>query len=53
MVSNDVAQLEPGTSGSGCYAVLLTPQGRIVADLQVLQRGDVFWLDVAASPSAR
>lgn len=49
MVSNDVAGLEPGTSGSGCYATLLTPEGRIVADLQVLQRGDVFWLDVEAS----
>jgi folate-binding protein YgfZ len=48
MVSNDVASLEPGTSGSGCYATLLTPEGRIVADLQVLHRGDVFWLDVAA-----
>jgi folate-binding protein YgfZ len=48
MVSNDVARLEPGPSNSGCYATLLTPQGRIVADLQVLQRGDVFWLDVAA-----
>jgi len=49
MVSNDVAGLEPGTSSSGCYATLLTPQGRIVADLQVLHRGDVFWLDVEAS----
>jgi len=48
MVSNDVASLETGTSNSGCYATLLTPQGRIVADLQVLQRGDVFWLDVPA-----
>ncbi len=48
MVSNDVASLEPGTSGSGCYATLLTPEGRIVADLQVLHRGDAFWLDVAA-----
>jgi folate-binding protein YgfZ len=52
MLSNDVAGLEPGTSSSGCYATLLTPQGRIVADLQVLQRGEVFWLDVAASAVA-
>jgi folate-binding protein YgfZ len=48
MISNDVARLEPGTSSSGCYATLLTPKGRIIADLQVLQRGDAFWLDVAA-----
>jgi folate-binding protein YgfZ len=52
MLSNDVAGLEPGTSSSGCYATLLTPQGRIVADLQVLHRGDVFWLDVATSATA-
>jgi len=49
MISNDVSSLEPGTSGSGCYAALLTPQGRIVADLQVLERGNVFWLDLEAS----
>jgi folate-binding protein YgfZ len=52
MISNDVAGLEPGTSSSGCYATLLTPQGRVVADLQVLHRGEVFWLDVAASATA-
>jgi folate-binding protein YgfZ len=52
MISNDVARLEPGTSHSGCYAVLLTPQGRIVADLQVLERGDAFWLDLAAAALA-
>ena len=49
MISNDVSSLEPGTSSSGCYAALLTPQGRIVADLQVLERGEVFWLDLEAS----
>ena len=49
MISNDVSSLEPGTSSSGCYAALLTPQGRIVADLQVLERGNVFWLDLEAS----
>jgi len=47
MLSNDVASLEPGTSRSGCYATLLTPKGRIVADLQVLLRGEGFWLDLA------
>jgi rSAM/selenodomain-associated transferase 1 len=48
MLSNDVARLEPGTSRSGCYALLLTPQGRILADFHVLQRGDELWLETAA-----
>jgi len=52
MISNDVARLRAGPSRSGCYAVLLTPQGRIVADLQVLLRGDAFWLDLAADAVA-
>jgi aminomethyltransferase len=54
MLSNEVAALEPGLSNSGCYAVLLTPQGRIVSDLHVLQRGDAYWLEtaVAAIPAA-
>jgi folate-binding protein YgfZ len=52
MISNDVSGLEPGPSSSGCYATLLTPQGRIVADVQVLQRGDAFWLDLASAAVA-
>jgi len=48
MVSNDVARLQAGSSHSGCYATLLTPQGRIIADLQVLLRSEGFWLDVSA-----
>jgi aminomethyltransferase len=47
MVSNDVERLEAGTTRSGCYATLLTPKGRIVADLQVMLRGDLYWLDLA------
>lgn len=46
MLSNDVAGLAPGPRGSGCYATLLTPAGRIVADLQVLLRPTGFWLDL-------
>ncbi|MEE2664820.1 MAG: glycine cleavage T C-terminal barrel domain-containing protein [Myxococcota bacterium] len=45
MVSNDVAALVEDPGRSGCYAALLTPQGRIVADLHVLQRGDCYWLE--------
>ncbi len=49
MISNDVTALEPGPAGSGCYATLLTPKGRIVADLHVLVRENGFWLETAAS----
>jgi folate-binding protein YgfZ len=48
MVSNDVARLRPGRSASGCYALLLTPQGRIVCDFHVLARGDEIWLETDA-----
>ncbi|HVN39747.1 MAG TPA: glycine cleavage T C-terminal barrel domain-containing protein [Myxococcota bacterium] len=48
MLSNDVASLRPGRSTSGCYALLLTPQGRIVRDFHVLQRGDELWLETEA-----
>jgi len=46
MVTNDVAVLAPGPSRSGCYALLLTAQGRIVTDLQILARPEAFWLDL-------
>lgn len=48
MVSNDVAALSDAPGHSGCYAALLTPQGRIVSDLHILSRGEVFWLETAA-----
>jgi folate-binding protein YgfZ len=46
MVSNDVASLAPGPERSGCRALLLTRQGRIVADPHVLLRPDAFWLEL-------
>jgi folate-binding protein YgfZ len=46
MITNDVARLEPGPRASGCYAALLTPQGRIVADLHVLLRPGELWLEL-------
>ena len=49
MLSNDVASLAPGPEASGCYAALLTPKGKIVADMQVMLRGDAFWLELAAA----
>jgi len=45
MLSNDVAALAPGRDGSGCYALLLTRIGRIVADVHVLLREGAFWLE--------
>ena len=46
MVSNDVAALTPGPVRSGCHALLLTAQGRIVTDLHVLARADELWLEL-------
>jgi folate-binding protein YgfZ len=42
LLTNDIAGLAPG---SGCYAVLLTPQGRMVADMHVFEMGDVVLID--------
>jgi folate-binding protein YgfZ len=47
MVSNDVARLAPGPESSGCYALLLTAQGRIVADPHVLVREQELWLELS------
>ena len=45
MLSNDVAALAPGRDRSGCYALLLTRIGRIVADVHVLLHEGAFWLE--------
>jgi tRNA-modifying protein YgfZ len=41
-VSNDVEALEPG---QGCYAAFLTPKGKMLGDLRVLNLGDELFLD--------
>src|SRR5688572_10816888 len=41
-VSNDVEGLEPGT---GCYAAFLTPKGKMLGDLRVLDTGEELLLD--------
>jgi tRNA-modifying protein YgfZ len=41
-VSNDVESLEPGT---GCYAAFLTPKGKMLGDLRILDSGDELLLD--------
>jgi folate-binding protein YgfZ len=46
LLTNDVAALRPG---DGCYAAYLTPQGRMLSDLRVLNVGPAALLDVPAS----
>jgi tRNA-modifying protein YgfZ len=41
-VSNDVESLSPGT---GCYAAFLTPKGKMLGDLRVLDAADELLLD--------
>ena len=43
LLTNDIAALRQGT---GCYAALLTPQGRMISDMRVLETGDRVLLDV-------
>src|SRR5262245_7542047 len=50
MLSNDVARLTPG---QGTYALLLSEQGRVVADLCVLAFADATWLDLPAASRER
>ena len=45
LLTNDIKALEPAT---GCYAAWLTPQGRMLTDLHVLESGDMILLDVPA-----
>lgn len=50
LVSNDVAALAPG---GGTFALYLTPQGRMIADLHVFVRPDHVIADVPAAVAAR
>ena len=43
LLTNDVAGL---TAGAGCYAAYLTPQGRMLADMDVFNLGERILLDV-------
>ena len=52
MLSNDVASLEPGPARSGSHALLLTRQGRIVADPHVLLRDESIWLELSRAAVA-
>jgi folate-binding protein YgfZ len=46
-LTQDLGGLDPAGPRSGCYALVLTPQGRIVSDLHVLVRPDAIWLETA------
>jgi len=45
LLTNDTQSL---TAGHGCYAAWLTPQGRMLCDLHVIESGDMILLDVPA-----
>jgi len=53
MISGDVAALEAGPEGAGCYAALLTNRGAIVADLHVGRLGERFLLESLRSEIPR
>jgi folate-binding protein YgfZ len=49
MLTNGVTDLAPESARSGCHALALTRQGRVVADVQVLARPDSFLLVLEAA----
>ncbi|MCC6930909.1 MAG: folate-binding protein YgfZ [Gemmatimonadaceae bacterium] len=49
LITNDVLAL---TAGEGCYAVALTPKGKILADVRVLARADDVLVDVPPRAAA-
>jgi folate-binding protein YgfZ len=49
LLTNDIAALTPGT---GCYAAMLTAQGRMMTDMRVLELGDAVLLDLPLAVTA-
>jgi folate-binding protein YgfZ len=45
LLTNDIEALTPGT---GCYAAMLTAQGRMIADMRVFELGDAMLIDLPA-----
>jgi folate-binding protein YgfZ len=43
LLTNDIAALGPGT---GCYAAMLTANGRMMSDMRVLELGDAILIDL-------
>lgn len=53
-LTNDVAALDPAGPRAACPALVLTREGRIVADFHVIAREEAFWLEtdgVAIEPA--
>ena len=46
LLTNNIEML---AEGDGCYAAYLTPQGRVIADLDVFNLGDVLLLEIDVS----
>ena len=53
MISGDVEALMQAPEGAGCYAVLLTHRGAIVADMHVARLGEVLTLESLGSEIPR
>jgi folate-binding protein YgfZ len=49
LLTNDVAAL---AAGGGCYAAMLTPNGRMIADMRLFELGHSMLMDVDASQAA-
>lgn len=50
LLSNDITAL---TAGTGCYATLLTAQGRMISDMYVIETGDAVLLDLESEVTAK
>jgi folate-binding protein YgfZ len=50
LLTNDIAALRAGT---GCYAALLTAQGRMISDMYVVETGAAILMDVEREAAAR
>src|SRR5512134_3163832 len=50
LLTNDIAALSPG---SGCYACLLTAQGRMISDMYVVETGEAILMDLERNVAAR
>jgi len=50
LLTNDIVAL---SAGSGCYACLLTAQGRMIADMYVVETGEAILMDLEGDVSAR
>lgn len=50
LLTNDIAAL---TSGTGCYACLLTAQGRMISDMYLTETGDAMLMDLEAAVASK